>query len=153
MNGYQKGIHLSQGLWLRLWYGGCRLGLGAWVGVAKTRQNISSKLKEKGDYCSHIRLYLLVCDCISIMFNCNGTYIIRYYVSSKCECLTEHSTQFCKFYHRNSAIKKAQSTYLKTPKLSESAFHVITKKSIKTVTDLNILVKFLHFLISLNFSA
>ena len=34
------------------------------------------------------------------------TYVIRYYVSSKCECLTEHSTQFCKFYPRNCAIKK-----------------------------------------------
>ena len=37
------------------------------VGVAKTRQNISSKLKEKGDYCSHIRLYLHVCDCKSLL--------------------------------------------------------------------------------------
>ena len=53
------------------------------------------------------------------------TYVIRYYVFSKCECLTEHSTQFCKFYPRNCAINKAQSTYLKMSNvfvaLSESA--------------------------------
>ena len=59
MNGYQKEF-----IFLRDYDFGFGMGYADWawvgvgVGVAKTRQNISSKLKEKGDYCSHIRLYI-----------------------------------------------------------------------------------------------